>query len=496
MEKATPINWEFEMITQHALDILLIVDKNQNIMFVTPSFELVLGYNPDEALGTNAFDAVHPDDREFMMEAHRKVMITEQPLTNEYRVFHKNGDLKYFESRVMPVPDHPDRLVVVSIRDITIRKSMETEIKKRKNRYEELQNSLKSFSRDLSSVLKIADMEARLLNEIKTVLPGSEPEILLFNRKQQNIEEDSLSELEPVFPQLIIGKLIYMEDRILIRIGDRNDLSYVLSLNVSSVSESMDLIWVETFVYYAVMVFESLNVIENLLKQLESALDKNERPQWILRLLFNLSEKQRLQLSSDLHDTVLLDQIDLYRGLEALLEKSEFNKEMKEDLGGVVRGLLDTIHQIRTTCNELRPPLLREIGLERALENLFDYTQVSSTYKITFRTDNTTGLSLGEEKTIGLYRIVQELLNNATKHSQAMNLHFFMKKTNDTLMLEYIDDGKGFETEKLNPSFNSMGLSSMRERVQSLDGRIEIISQPGTGVRVVIHMPIHGIDFV
>jgi two-component system, NarL family, sensor histidine kinase ComP len=493
MEKINHLNWEFETITKHTMDIILIVDRNQLVKYVTPSFQIVLGYSSEEVVGKNAFDPVHPDDRECLMEAHREVIISQQPKTNEYRVFHKNGQLKYLESRVMPIPDHPDQLAVVAIRDITARKNMETEIQNRKNRYEELQNSLKNFSHDLSSVMKVSDLEHRLLKELKTVIPNSQPSILIFNRGNQKIEGNHSIELEPYLPQLTVGKMESARDQVLILIGNRGDHAYVLVLQAPSIIETMESIWVETLVYYAIKVFESLNVIDKIMNQLELALPKKERPQWILRLLFNLAEKQRTDLSSDLHDTVLQDLIDLYRRMEALPNQFQIDREIQEQLKEIVQRLLDTIHQIRTTCNELRPPLLREMGLESALENLFEYTQVSSLYKIHFETENTIDLGLDEEQTIGIYRIVQELLNNATRHSQASNLHFYIKKQDNHLIVEYSDDGIGLKQEKLSPSFHSMGLSGMGERAQSLGGNIEYGSNPGGGLRVRMQLPINGV---
>lgn len=347
-----------------------------------------------------------------------------------------------------------------------------------------LQESLKSFSQDLSAVMKVTDLEERLLKEVKTIITGSEPAMIILNQENRS----RFPELEPSLP---MGKIEQVGNKIVIKIGERKGSPYILLLNSSSIYETMDSIWLETLVCYTVMVFENLNVIENLMNQLEAALQSNETPQWVLRLLFNLQEQQRLNLSSDLHDTVLQEQIDLYRRLEALLNWNEIDHGIKKQLKGIEQGLLDTIHQIRVTCNELRPPLLRELGLERALENLFEYTQVSSTFKIDFHSENTAGLSLNEELTIGIYRIVQELLNNAAKHSKATMINFKISKQ-DTLRLEYSDDGVGFDATKLSPSFNNMGLSSMRQRVQSLNGNIEFYSQLKHGLRVLIDFPIIG----
>ncbi|MFJ7726633.1 PAS domain S-box protein [Neobacillus sp. NPDC097160] len=484
MEKTSNLQWIFETITNHTLDIIAIIDQNRKVRFTTPLFFELFGVSPEDLPKLDPFDRVHPDDREWLMGRHRRVIATGQKSSSEYRVIDKDGEIRHLECKTTPIPDTEDNLTVVAIRDITERKKMENELQQRKNRYEVLQKSLKSFSQDLQVVMKLADLEERLLKEVRTIITGSEPEMIILNQETKS----RFPELELSLP---MGKMEQVGNKIFIKVGERKGSPYILSLDGSSIHETMDSIWLETLVCYTVMVFENLHVIENLMNQLEAALQSNETPQWVLRLLFNLQEQQRLNLSSDLHDTVLQEQIDLYRRLEALLHRNEIDQGIKNQLKGIEQGLLDTIHQIRMTCNELRPPLLRELGLERALENLFEHTQVSSTFKIAFHTENTASLSLNEELTIGIYRIVQELLNNAAKHSKASMLHFKIRKQ-DTLRLEYSDDGVGFEALKLSPSFTNMGLSSMRQRVQSLNGRIEFYTHPNRGLKVMIDFPIMG----
>jgi two-component system, NarL family, sensor histidine kinase ComP len=490
LETTNQYNWEFETITRHTLDILIIVGQDQIVKYVTPSIELILGYKPEEFIGRNAFDSLYPEDKEKLILSHREVISTKKPKVDEYRVLHHNGSVKYLESRVSLIPDDPDNLVVVSIRDITVRKNMELELERRKNRYQDLQDSLKIYSQDLSTVTTMLDLRNRLIQELVKVIPQSNPKIITYHRDSHMIEDETDERLLSQIFGLTAGNPLTLDNRSFILIGDRKEKAYILTISTESYKNPMDSIWLETLVNYTIMVFESLNVIESLMNQMETAIHRKDRPQWILRLLFNLSEKQRMELSSELHDTVLQNQLDLYRNLQAILKEYEFEKEMDDQLKGIVQGMLDTIHQIRMTCNELRPPLLRELGLETALENLFEQTQVTSTYKIKFTTENTMNLSLNEEETIGLYRIVQELLNNANKHSQATYLHFQMKKLDDRLEVVYTDNGKGLEVEQLAPTFKSMGLSGMRERVQSFNGNIEFHSQPGNGLTVILQIPI------
>src|SRR5690606_20320405 len=102
----------------------------------------------------------------------------------------------------------------------------------------------------------------------------------------------------------------------------------------------------------------------------EKAVAANETPQWMLRLLFRLSEKERATLSSDLHDAVLQDLIIWYRKLESLRSQHRFEDGTERELRRIEEGLLDAIHQIRITCNELRPPFLLKMGLDESLKSL------------------------------------------------------------------------------------------------------------------------------
>ncbi|TKC20107.1 PAS domain-containing sensor histidine kinase [Robertmurraya kyonggiensis] len=479
-------NWEFETITNHMLDILLIVDQNQIVQYATPSFEDILGYSYEDIIGRNAFEILYPEDRNRLIASHREVLRTQKPAHDEYRVFHSNGDVKYLESQVTVIPNNPENLVVVTIRDITVRKKIENELQKRKNRYQELQYSLKVFSKDLSTVTRLSELENRVVKELNVVISESNPEILVYDSESR---KELYSELQANLLQLKVGKLHFDNGKILILIGNRREQIYILTLKASAINESMDTIWLKTLVYYTIMVFERINVIDNLLMQLETAIQRKEKPQWISRLLFNLSERQRLELSSELHDSVLNDQIELYNLLKELLLEEDFDREVYDQLNGILQGLLDTIHQVKMTCNELRPPMLREIGLERTLKNLFEETHLSSTFKIMFKSE-LNDLILDEEKTIAIYRIVQELLNNAGKHSYATKLFFNITLIDDKLNLEYYDDGRGFDVEKLTPSFTNMGLSGMRERILSLNGNIDIISRLGRGLQVRMQIPI------
>ncbi|WP_462413271.1 PAS domain-containing sensor histidine kinase [Neobacillus sp. Marseille-QA0830] len=468
----------FGTIADHTSDMLMIVDRNRHIVYITPNIVELSGYSMEELLNRDTFFMVHPEDRSNLEARHKNLLASGKSNSSEYRIIKKNGEIRYCECKTTPLPDTVNYLQVVTTRDITERKLMELELEHHKNRHELLQNSLKNFSQDLSFVMKLADLEERLIKEIKTVLPNSHPKIL------KNYPETSSSS------EFVTGNVLVHADKLLIKIGERGKQPFMISLYKEAVREKMDSIWLETLAYYAIMVFENLSMIENLINQLETAVKSKETPQWVLRMMFNLQEQQRLTLSSDLHDTVLQDQIELYRRLESLLNRYPIETETKTKLTNIEQGLLDIIHQIRTTCNTLRPPLLRELGLERALENLFEHIQITSTYKIIFRSEEISTLPLSEEQTIGIYRIVQDLLHHAEEDVRANLVTFELYSEKDQLKLVYGDDGVGLDIQDEHSEPDRMRLSNIYQRAQSLGGKIKFRSNQGYGLTAALELPI------
>jgi len=468
----------FQTIMNHTSDTLMIVDRNRHIVYITPNVYEYTGYSHEELENRDTFFMVHPEDREYLIQRHKNLLASKQTNSSEYRIVKKNGEVRYCECKTTPLPDTENYLQVVSIRDITERKQMEMELEYHKNRHEELQTSLKNFSQDLISVMKLAELEERMVKELVTILPNSNPMIM------KSYPEYAMSEPEEE-DILLNGKLVRISDRVFIKLGERQRRPFILSLAAHAIQEPMESIWLETLAHYSMMIFENINMIENLMEQLETASQSKESPQWVLRLMFNLQEQQRLTLSTDLHDTVLQDQIELYRRVESLLNQKEMDSETKAKLIDIEQGLLDIIHAIRATCNNLRPPLLRELGLEQSLGNLFEHIQITSTYKIMFTSEVISNPWLSEEQTIGIYRIVQELLHYAEDFSKAKTITFHLYHDKERLRIVYSDDGM-----QESPQTENVRLTTVNQRAQSLGGELRIIPKKDVGLEAVLEFPL------
>ena len=134
------------------------------------------------------------------------------------------------------------------------------------------------------------------------------------------------------------------------------------------------------------------------------------------RLLFSITEKERHNLASDIHDTVLQDQIVILRKIDEIRSRlSNSTSSIKaHDLAMLKDMVLDGIEQIRETCHLLRPPLLQELGLVGAVEKMLELMRLRVDFDIQFDCDRFSN-DLKEEHKLTLYRVIQELLTNASQ---------------------------------------------------------------------------------
>ncbi|MGS2760960.1 tetratricopeptide repeat-containing sensor histidine kinase [Sinomicrobium sp. M5D2P9] len=204
----------------------------------------------------------------------------------------------------------------------------------------------------------------------------------------------------------------------------------------------------------------------------------------ILSSLMQGAETERQRLGRDLHDGLG----GLFSGIKLKLNAyfqspSHKNKELQSEL----RSDLDhAITEMRVISQSLLPDLLHKFGL---LEAIKQYCSRLSCTDVTigFRTVNFQERS-GMEKQLMVYRIVQELINNAVKHADAKEIFVQLQQRENQLFLTVEDDGVGFdEKEGLQ---KGSGLTNLKNRVDYLKGTIEISSTKGKGSSFYITCPI------
>jgi len=222
-----------------------------------------------------------------------------------------------------------------------------------------------------------------------------------------------------------------------------------------------------------------------LKKQLELNETKAKQQEEILRNTISAQEKERKRIAQDLHDEVgaMLSVVKLNVG--RIEKKSE--EPMAKELAGETKTYLDeVITQVRRISRSLLPPSLEKFGLYFALEELANWVNKSEQLKIVcwksgeqFRFES--------KKELAVFRIVQELLNNAIKHSNASTILINARfSANKNLMISVADNGKGFDLkEKMNAG---LGLKNLESRSQIMDAKFKMKSTPGKGTTAIIYL--------
>ena len=206
--------------------------------------------------------------------------------------------------------------------------------------------------------------------------------------------------------------------------------------------------------------------------------------------LIDVQEDTLRQVSRDLHDEFgqILTGIGLM--LRRAGQRASSDPALVAQLEEVKQVAAETLQRIREQSQMFRPAVLDDFGLEQTLEWLAGVFEKQSAMPVHFRWDRAE-TALPPEVSIHIYRVVQEALNNVTRHSKASEAVVTVERRDNELHVEVRDDGVGFDTSA--SARDGLGLMGMRERAQHLHGDLTIRSQvagPEHGTVVRLRVPL------
>jgi signal transduction histidine kinase len=205
-----------------------------------------------------------------------------------------------------------------------------------------------------------------------------------------------------------------------------------------------------------------------------------------LRRAVQAQEAERRRLARELHDETGQALTSILLGLAAV-ERAETAEAARAAAGELRDLVVETLQAVRRLAVELRPSALDDFGLEPALRRLGETVREGGELDVQVEA------RLGEERLpadveTALYRIVQEALTNVVKHAGAAHVSIVLTRKQGSVVVMIEDDGCGFDPAKI--SRDGLGLLGMRERVQLLDGELEIETSPGSGTTLVLELPL------
>jgi len=202
-------------------------------------------------------------------------------------------------------------------------------------------------------------------------------------------------------------------------------------------------------------------------------------------------EDERQRIARELHDEMGPSLTAVIINLQLLSGQRDPDKQGRKIQDAV--DLVDRlIQRIRDISLDLRPPFIDELGLVPALSGYLEGVSERAGIRIEVRADRDLG-PLPAHVPITAFRVVQEAVNNAVRHSGATRVEVRVRREGARLELSVEDDGKGFdvrETMDRAISGRALGLLGMKERVSMLYGQIEIDSAAGKGTRIQVGLPL------
>lgn len=351
---------------------------------------------------------------------------------------------------------------------------------------------LSQFGNALVKVEHLHQLESMLVEEIRSVLMYSEVAIVEYDRKNEmtSIRSGSITMTEAEMKrwiqfELTNHELTILKDYQFLQLYTYADWHLFLIMGTDQGRKKLhapEAQYIKAICLYVSIAYEKLLLIEGLVEQMEQVLRHNSKASpKLVQLVFNISEQERRKLSLELHDTALQTQLVWHRSLQGVLSDwSDLPQQARAELSQIGEGMLDVIYQIRETCTDLRPFITQGQGIIEPLQELIRLFQLRENFVIHFDGSQFTH-ELPLDDLITIYRIIQELLNNTSKHADAKRVEIVLYSTAERINLFYQDDGVGMDLEQWNSSSQHIGLTGITERAYGLGGEVEFRSKPREG---------------
>lgn len=217
-------------------------------------------------------------------------------------------------------------------------------------------------------------------------------------------------------------------------------------------------------------------------KQLELEYQKK-----MMEAALESQENERRRVAADLHDSIgaMLSTIRL-----SLITHVKRNQSDTESINESKKMLDETIDSVRRISRDLMPSTLEKFGLIQALSELCERFQNTSLLSIIFSESGETP-AISKSRELMIFRIVQELLNNAIKHSRSTSINVSVENT-DMLTVVVEDNGIGFnimDQKEDRTSGKGLGLFNIENRARLVGGSIEYQSETAKGSRITLRLP-------
>ncbi len=449
---------KFRLLFESANDAIFILEEGRFVDTNAKTLDLFQTTMP-EMIGRTPWDfspLYQPDGQSSVKKAKELIKKTTKGQPNSFEWLHLRKDGTTFEAEInLNAFNLNDRTYIQAIvRDITSRKEALRALEQSENKFRNIFNNS-------SDAIVISDLNQQF-REINNRFIN----ILGFNKKE--FYESKTTD--------IIAK--DYREKILERNKQLKQGKTVPDMEVELITKDKKRIPVE--INSQLINYNEEKAILTVVRDIR---ERKELQQKIIDTMIETEERERQKMAQDLHDDLgpLLSTMNMY--LQALLESDnkETQKTYLKKIGEIIQ---ESIANVRQISNDLSPYTLNNFGLKAALESRIDRQQQFINIRFNSNIDKTRFSNVIE--TI-YYRITNELINNTLKHAKADKIIINLNYESDMLILEYNDNGVGFDVQKMiDQKKEGIGLSSILSRAKSLGSQYEFYSTPNKGMQFIL----------
>lgn len=445
---------QIELITDNIPVHIAQVRKDLKYLFANRQYFNLLGKQPNEIIGKHVKEIVGKDTYE-NIKPYLKEVLYGKPVSFETGIYNKYGKKRYLQSNY--VPEIIENKIVgfyVFAYDITEKVKAKQDLIKAKEVAEKNEKEIKQILDAINDPVYLLDAQYRIVfmnkaiaNKIGYEKIGAKcyKSIYNFNEKCKWCKFDELLETK---------KLIEYE----IKIPDKEKYFRVRNILLKDNIK--------------------LTIFQDITKQ-----KKAEKE--ILQTIITTEENERTRFAQEIHDGIgpLLAAIKHYTQWISQ-EKDENEREI------IKQKTIDLINEAETTVRRtslgLSSYILQKFGLNDAIQAFAKKIMESTKIAIQIETNKPQISNKVVETT--LYRVLTELINNTLKHAKASEIKIRIYSNKNKLLINYTDNGIGFDANQIENSFKGIGLYNMKSRIKALNGSFDMQSSKDKGIQVCIEL--------
>jgi PAS domain S-box-containing protein len=442
--------------------LILVNPENRTIIDCNKGTEELFGYNREELIGSST-KKLHVNEEKYTEfdEMGTEALAEKGIFQTEFKMCKKDGTVFHSDHTVTLVYDEERKAdkVVSVIRDITEQKNLEKRLRQSEKKYRHIFEDnpvpMWIFNPD---TLKFVEVNQAAINHYGY----SEEEFLNMTLADIRPPEDVEAMKKDVKQHQ--GKKSYSEEWTHIK---KDGTKIDVELSAASVQYGNE--------KYRLILVNDVTKQKRLQEK-------------IIQSILEGEDRERKRIAHELHDGLGQYLVAANMNFESVKKEIDSLPEKRRNQFSTgLSHLKNGLHETRSIAYNLMPKTIADYGLVTALENMMRDFEKSTDIVFNFE-HNCEGLQLKNQAEINIYRIFQEITSNAVRHSECSTINAKLQLKEDTLTILIEDDGIGAELNNQDAS-KGLGLRSIKTRVNSLKGTLDIESQTGKGMTITIIIP-------